>query len=261
MEKCPPAEACKDAFERMSKATVQMCMSTTGFGLDAKSSRQRPRSEVPTQASFTSTGSETNYPNPNISRQYQSPQQERQVKTRRPPPKFDMNLRDLFPDDINHDDLASQSYVRQPQPQFQEQQNQPFPVQPQRLSRQYSFPQQEQSLNNQINAGLGMNANQASAGSISQHRPQLQQQQQQQTTQQTQGNPPPTSPFYNTSPYGVDLTNVPGLDFLQSTGYNQPLDTTGIDLGFGPGMDFQHDWSDGNGVDIFDGFFFGNGAG
>ena len=31
IEKCPPAEACRDAFDRMSKATVQMCMSTTGF--------------------------------------------------------------------------------------------------------------------------------------------------------------------------------------------------------------------------------------
>ena len=32
MDKCPPAEACRDAFDRMSKATVQMCLSTTGFG-------------------------------------------------------------------------------------------------------------------------------------------------------------------------------------------------------------------------------------
>jgi hypothetical protein len=32
IEKCPPAEACRDAFNRMSKATVQMCISTTGFG-------------------------------------------------------------------------------------------------------------------------------------------------------------------------------------------------------------------------------------
>ena len=31
-DKCPPAEACRDAFERMSKATVKMCLSTTGFG-------------------------------------------------------------------------------------------------------------------------------------------------------------------------------------------------------------------------------------
>ncbi|KAK8159962.1 fungal-specific transcription factor domain-containing protein [Phyllosticta citribraziliensis] len=34
-DKCPPAEACRDAFDRMSKATIQMCMSTTGFGRQA----------------------------------------------------------------------------------------------------------------------------------------------------------------------------------------------------------------------------------
>ncbi|KAL8694570.1 MAG: hypothetical protein Q9218_000826 [Villophora microphyllina] len=32
---CPPAEACRDAFERMSRATVKMCLSTTGFGSQA----------------------------------------------------------------------------------------------------------------------------------------------------------------------------------------------------------------------------------
>ncbi|KAK8159804.1 fungal-specific transcription factor domain-containing protein [Phyllosticta citrichinensis] len=34
-DKCPPAEACRDAFDRMSKATIQMCMSSTGFGRQA----------------------------------------------------------------------------------------------------------------------------------------------------------------------------------------------------------------------------------
>ncbi|KAI9672091.1 MAG: Fungal specific transcription factor [Alyxoria varia] len=29
---CPPARACRDAFSRMSKVTIQICMSTTGFG-------------------------------------------------------------------------------------------------------------------------------------------------------------------------------------------------------------------------------------
>jgi hypothetical protein len=31
IERCPPAKACRDALERMSKATVQMCMATTGL--------------------------------------------------------------------------------------------------------------------------------------------------------------------------------------------------------------------------------------
>ena len=41
-----------------------------------------------------------------------------------------------------------------------------------------------------------------------------------------------------------------------------------LDLGFGYGLDIEHDWSDGAQFDLFDGFFFGgtgtgtgNGAG
>lgn len=38
VDRCPPAEACRDAFDRMSKATVAMCMSTTGFSSNAAGS-------------------------------------------------------------------------------------------------------------------------------------------------------------------------------------------------------------------------------
>src|ERR1700712_239981 len=61
IEKCPPAEACRDAFDRMSKATVQMCMSTTGFGSSASAQggqglNSRRRSHHPaTSATPTST--------------------------------------------------------------------------------------------------------------------------------------------------------------------------------------------------------------
>ena len=35
VEKCPPAAACRDAFQRMSRATVQMCLGggTPGSGV------------------------------------------------------------------------------------------------------------------------------------------------------------------------------------------------------------------------------------
>ncbi len=255
MEKCPPAEACRDAFERMSRATVQMCMSTTGFGDDIKISQQRNKSDASNQPSFT--GMTAGPASPNLTNtQYRRRRPEVKARPRRPPPKFDMNLRDLFPDDINHDNLASQSHSRQGQPQHLRQQNHQIPIQPQLPSRQYSFPlSQDSSLNHQINSGLGINANQAAGRAMSQYSDHEQQQ------RQNQGSLPSTSNLYNTSSFDPDLTNVPELDFLQSTDFNQSFDTTGIDLGFGPGMDFQHDWSDGSGVDIFDGFFFGNAAG
>ena len=258
MEKCPPAEACRDAFERMSRATVQMCMSTTGFGDDVKSSQQRKKSDAAIQPLFTGTTAEPAYPNLTDT-QYQRQRPEVKAKPRRPPPRFDMNLRDLFPDDINHDDLASQPHLRQRQPPDLRPQHHQAPMQPPIPSRQYSFPPSQDSLNNRINAGLGINATQPSGGVMSQHSDRPQQQQQQQ--QQIQGSLSSPSNLYNISSFDPDVTNVPELDFLQSTDFNQNIDTTGIDLGFGPGMGFQHDWSDGTGVDIFDGFFFGNAAG
>ncbi|KAL9001161.1 MAG: hypothetical protein Q9169_000344 [Polycauliona sp. 2 TL-2023] len=45
-DKCPPAEACRDAFERMSKATVKMCLSIGGFGSPARVSRRQYRADM-----------------------------------------------------------------------------------------------------------------------------------------------------------------------------------------------------------------------
>jgi len=70
------------------------------------------------------------------------------------------------------------------------------------------------------------------------------------------------TPFYNTSVYGSDFVGMPGMDFLNSApGDDFNADVSGIDLGFGMGNDFQHDWNDGTQFDLFDGFFFGNGNG
>ena len=84
VEKCPPAEACKEAFERMSKATIKMTLSTTGF--------KRPLGEQmarPTQQDYNSSPSPPSVKN--------ETSQEAPVRPSRPPPKFDMNLQDLFP--------------------------------------------------------------------------------------------------------------------------------------------------------------------
>ena len=46
IEKCPPAEACRDAFDRMSKSTVEMVMATTGFGTDGPTRRPESHSKL-----------------------------------------------------------------------------------------------------------------------------------------------------------------------------------------------------------------------
>ncbi|QIW97708.1 hypothetical protein AMS68_003226 [Peltaster fructicola] len=76
IDKCPPAEACRDAFERMNKATIAMCLNTTGFGGDA---------------SYFSPLSTTSQPR------------------KRKLPTFDMNLEELFQDsDLTHRPAALQ---------------------------------------------------------------------------------------------------------------------------------------------------------
>lgn len=230
MEKCPPAEACRDAFQRMSKATVQMCMSTTGFGFGKEPELTPAR----TRPSFASTISNdnTSIPIDPIIKQEPQRQRHRPIKSKRPPPKFDMDLRELFPEDMDQSNLLSQSFPRDmPPPQHRYQP----PTQQQASHAAPAF----SSLRAQTNAGFGMDypaLSPPSAGGLPAFT----------------ASPPQQTAFYgNHGSFqpdfaGIDLSND---DFL--------ADPAGIDLG-GFGMDFQHDWSEGQQFDLFDGFFFGN---
>jgi hypothetical protein len=172
-----------------------------------------------------------------------------------------MSLRDLFPNDGNHDS-ASREFSRQSPPRISNQQgqDQEMQIQPQRQNQQYPFPRQQEP---QTSPSPSINADQSSVDTVSRLPTEPQQQQQQQQYLQMQRNPPAPAILYNTGLYDIDLSNMPEFDFLQSADYNQNVDGTGIDIGFGPGMgtDFHNDWSEGTGVDIFEGFFFGNAAG
>jgi hypothetical protein len=92
IEKCPPAEACRDAFDRMSKATVQMCMSTTGFGSSAgalnNNHRHRPHHH------HHASPDEKNNDHFNNSKPLHRPN--RAQPKSRPVPQFDMSLNDLL---------------------------------------------------------------------------------------------------------------------------------------------------------------------
>lgn len=115
MEKCPPAEACKDALERMSKVTIKMGLSTTGFG--SPLNEQMARS---TQQDYKSS------PSPQPIKHELS--QDAPFQPRRPPPRFDMDLQDLFPETRdgrsfegsfgNWQASGGQAALTQPMPQY-----------------------------------------------------------------------------------------------------------------------------------------------
>ncbi|SMQ45305.1 unnamed protein product [Zymoseptoria tritici ST99CH_3D7] len=94
---CPPAESCRDAFVRMSKATITMVMSTTGFGATSTlATRHLHTSDGYFGTPDRGSGDNTIVP----------PHQ-----THRQVPRFDMNLKDLF----SEEEIASRPFTHQPQ--------------------------------------------------------------------------------------------------------------------------------------------------
>jgi hypothetical protein len=200
-------------------------------------------------------------------------------QNRRRMPAFDMNLRDLFSDDET--DKRSFSRIS----------NQVNSMRPPPAPQQIKQEQQQMQAFNADNLKISpqlRNQQQTSFFDPNLRPPQTISSPQQ---QQVSGFPPVsmspplsqapmTSPYQisNTLPYNTfsqQITNsypdlgFNDLDFLDSfpvqgsQGMNATADAAGglQDLGFGMGFgDGTHDWSDGNGFDLFDGFFFGPGG-
>ncbi|TVY89987.1 Positive regulator of purine utilization [Lachnellula willkommii] len=251
IDKCPPAEACRDAFDRMSKATVQMCMSTTGFSSSAQGLNSRRRSHNHSQAP---EGSEY-FKGPNgkshLRRQSRGPQNPR------PKPLFDMGLNDL---------LGPSVPMKTPQAQYR--------TSPQDIKAEfepYNTSTTPPSATNAIRpTNTQSNTAQTSIPSPSDYAisPPL-------SSLDTAAIDPsllpsraydPATAQYAANPYQelqFPFQNAPGMDFLQGNGWEAPQGTQngnawGGDLGMGLGWDgMDHDFSEGGNVDLFDGFFFG----
>ena len=280
----------------MSKATIQMCMSTTGFGPQALRALPQAQQYHPHTSSHSPTTTYTSAPEADTrsdtemqgygSRNtgYYSHQ------SRRPAPRFDMNLKDLFSDDET--DKRSFSRVSN---QVNAMRPPPPPIKPEPQMQPYTA---DLKISPQLR-------------NPHHHQPQHQQQQQQQQQQQNFFNPSPNIPSPNAysttpalsppisqsppqplpSPYQLtnqlpyssfaqnitstypDLGGFSDLDFLDSFPVQGSANGGGAgadasanamqDVGIGFGMGFgdgTHDWSDGNGFDLFDGFFFGPGG-
>lgn len=287
MVNCPPAEACRDAFTRMAKATISMCMSTTGFGVASSLGSQALDSPIsyvsPGQLShdgvaggLTDAGAEMSRPD--------SGGERRQI------PKFDMNLRDLFSDTELQG--RPQSFFQQfgsaraQQQQQQQRQQQQQPQDPGPFTgTTYTIPATPDT-----SAGT-------SASPLQQFPPTTQHQPQpdfprpyqqpstyQPPSQLSQTISHPQQPDFNfdtldfldTFPSDPALSmngNTLGTNSSAGAGGNAFWPSGELDLGFGTGG--LAGWEDGagagasgmegvgaggGGVDLFDGFFFGGGG-
>lgn len=268
MHKCPPAENCRDAFERMSKATVQMCLSTTGFGSQVDMSRIQAAAHGGSNlySGRRQAMNQRHHGGQGQARRSTQPRTARQV------PKFDMNLADLFSD--TNTPLADRSRTDSRPPGTN------YAVRPETAEA--------------VAPGL--------TRPFAQRTPSMEyfMKYEGQTSPQTQAHPQfyyGNSPPQSGSPGSVahsggghhglpptDPENQPGisldfLDFAPGDPENQAMgqdpnaeynlagmptlgQNVGIDLGFGMAMDFQHDWSENPNYDILEGYFFGgSGAG
>ncbi|OJD18933.1 hypothetical protein AJ78_01045 [Emergomyces pasteurianus Ep9510] len=310
MEKCPPAEACRDAFERMSKATVQMCLSTTGFASDAAmlgATRTGAHGE-PASSKIVHSDEEQQL----SSMPSRTQQQHQQSGQRQFRPKFDTGLSDLLPGGLMngvghhpqsqyHDDggqLHQHSIRTNPYPSQQFQIRQSASTPQAKYEDAGSSTQQANSHRHQPQSQQHHTYNshsRTSASSITLYSPHSSDQKyfsnhqfldivSPTNTAHTTTTSPDTSTAHNhnsntsnnnnnnnlydppTTSCGSDGTGDINMDMFSLPGFGEasPLVGgsglnigTGLDLGFGMPMDFQHDWSEGAGYDLFDGFFFG----
>ncbi|KAK5126127.1 hypothetical protein LTR85_011482 [Meristemomyces frigidus] len=237
-DKCPPAEACRDAFMRMSKATISMCMSTTGFG-NASTLGSQPLNSP--SAYFSSRdGMQQRADNEDASMQSA-------FQPRRQMPQFDMNLRDLFSDE----ELAGRP-AHQPKLQGFGQ----------RTTASSSAPYAPLPVHPALKQEPSSHTAHSPHSSVG-------------TTQYQQQPPGPPYQVSAQQPYQSFAETIPqaqpdyfeDLDFLDTFPAADPNNIWGnsndLDLGFtgGTAFDANGAWEANGGVDLFDGFFFGNGAG
>ncbi|KAL6715111.1 hypothetical protein ACLMJK_007372 [Lecanora helva] len=230
MKKCPPAEACRDAFERMSKATIKMCINTTGFGSQVKFAIKHDDSHVvqhhdlerpvPSRTSYTGLPS-------------------------RPPPKFDDSWRDLFPENMLATNGRSVGH----------------------LSGQWQTPTQADTSSALQQPSVSLSHSSAVPNGVYMTGDSISNYQQIQSLQ-PQYNPSSTSqPSSTVTESNNDDLPDYGMfdfDFLANSDNLNTISTFTGDSGLSLGFDSHYDWADAGNAqlpDLFGGFFFGGSAG
>lgn len=267
IEKCPPAEACRDAFDRTAKATIKMANSTGGFGqvLPSKGTKRRnSRSgggSLDDRLNWSSRASDARSSSSNRSYPHHQQRMSTDYPPQRKPAQYDMAS------DAYSTSAASPSQQHAGGPHHHQKPPKRF-----RPSANLSDTSDNQTFNPSLRHAPP-HPHSAGTASTSPLSPDPALDPSSHTT-------PPSLPvgFFPPGGAGAALpfsaNNIQGLDFLQNlnnqggaAGSSADFDgefggnqgDTQMDLNFGLGWEgLHHDFSDGQQLDLFDGFFFGD---
>lgn len=272
MEKCPPAEACRDAFERMSNATVTMCLSTNGFGGSTSSTSNRlvALAEKPHRADsdhLENPPAKDNDPDDSESNVDRDIDKEHPTDTKHNIPDHRPSLHQARPAEYHN------GYVPLDQTE------QLSPAQPHVISHTSPFTSIQQPTYINVTSTHSQGPQYPCSEPFTTHPPYSA------VPITTHPNLPdqdfrylPEFDFLNLVPHlnpeqlygastGADSaagTNAPQMGMFSmpsSFGIGGDPSDTGFELGFGMNLGLQNDWSETSNYDLFGGFYFGNGAG
>lgn len=213
----------------MSKATVKMCVTTTGFGSQVRFARQRQDDDSPIlpQHNFD----QRNPPPSNFS-----------TMGSRPPPQFDYDLKTLFSEDAQSGRMFHRPSQTWQAPLLSIAPNQ---------APTYAYTSSDASTPSTLSTLSTTAANP------------------QQTQMAPPNQPFDSSLLPTSFPLSDDINNGPtaydnyDFDFLMNNDTTNTAAVFSGDVGANLGFDGQHDWAEGGGQlpDLFGGFFFGPQAG
>ncbi|KAH8735882.1 fungal-specific transcription factor domain-containing protein [Ilyonectria robusta] len=232
MDKCPPAETCRDAFDRTAKATIKMASSTGGFGVPTNQSRRSRREQSAWNTTPDSSKGSTQTRHRHHSSDHASYQ-------------FDLALSDS----LSSPTLSVTGDVTaQPSP--------PLP----RTADGYMM--KPRSRGGPSPSDMGVKQDGSPVDSSVVPSPPV--------SRRVTSQPSTTGSSYAgqqqqqfSGPGSVDYPDAQTMEFLQNLGATSNgefgnLDQSQVDLGFGMNWEgLHHDFSDGQQMNPFDTFFFG----
>ena len=214
----------------MSKATVKMCVSTTGFGSQVRFAQQRQDDNPPI------------LPQPSFD-QHVPPPSNFSARTSRPPPQFDYDLKNLFSEDAQNGRMFSRTSQTW---------QAPLPSVAPNQAPTYAYAPSDASTPSTLSTATS-NPNPNPKQSQMAH------------TNQSFDSSLLSNPFQSSKDLNNDPSTYDNLDFdflINNDTTNTAAAFAG-DVGHNLGLDGQLDWADGGGQlpDLFGNFFFGSQGG